>query len=221
MTANGASAAAADAALRFAEIIAARLCHDVSGPLSIVGNAAELSRLEAEAGNAAGGGGEAMAMMREGAEAIAARIHLQRAIFTASTTPLVAQDIARLAGGVVGGGRAELNLAGLAPATVFDPASGRAVLAALMVAGEALKRGGTIACHGGTEDVAFAVAGTNAAWPPSLTTVLGGADPVAAAIAGGSRELMGPMAVLLAREAGYTPSLLMGAGVPLLRFARG
>jgi histidine phosphotransferase ChpT len=206
--------------LRLAEIIAARLCHDVSGPLSIIGNAAELARLEAEAGNSPGGG-EGMAMMREGAEAIAARVRLQRAIFTASTTPLVADEIARLAGGVVGGGRAELDLAGIAPGTMFDPPSGRAVLAALMVAGEALKRGGTIACHGGADDIAFAIAGTSAAWPPSLTAVLGGADPIETAIAGGSRELMGPMAVILAREAGYAPALLMGAGAPLLRFARG
>jgi histidine phosphotransferase ChpT len=219
MAANGASAAEAGAALRLAEIIAARLCHDVSGPLSIIGTAAELSRLEAEAGNATAG--EAMAMMREGADAIAARVRLQRAVFTASTTPLGADEITRLAGGVVGGGRAMLDLAGLAPGTVFDPASGRAVLAALMLAGEALKRGGTIACHGRVDDVAFALAGTGAAWPPSLTAVLGGADALETAIAGGSRELMGPMAVILAREAGYTPALLMGAGPPLLRLARG
>lgn len=218
MTGTGASAAEADAAFRLGEIIAARLCHDVSGPLSIIGNAAELARLEAEAGS---GGGEAMAMMREGAEAIAARVRLQRAIFTAATPPLAVAEIARLAGGIVGGGSATLDLAGLAPGTVFVPEAGRAVLAALVVAGEALTRGGTIACHGGANDVAFAVTGTNASWSPSLTAALGGADPVATAIAGGSRELMGPMAVLLARKAGYTPALLMGAGMPLLRFARG
>jgi histidine phosphotransferase ChpT len=94
------------------------------------------------------------------------------------------------------------------------------MLAALVVAGEALPRGGVVQLHGGADDVALMLEGTNAAWPAALTEALAAEDPVAVAIAGGSRALMGPMLVLLARGAGWQPMLLMGAGVPLLRLAR-
>lgn len=202
-------------AQRFAELVAARLCHDMSGPLSIIANAAELAKLE-------GGrqGGEAMALMLEGAREIAARVKLSRALFGPPVGPLSADEVGALVRGAVGGGRVEVDLSGIAPGTVFAPEAAKALLAALAVAAEALPRGGTIRCHGGAEDLAVSIDGTNAAWPAHLTAVLGGADPLASAVAGGARGLMGPWLVLAAREAGLVPALLMGAGTPLLRFTR-
>ncbi|MCU0984405.1 MAG: histidine phosphotransferase family protein [Acetobacteraceae bacterium] len=205
-------------AQRLAELVAARLCHDLGGPLSIIGNAAELARLETERG--ARQGGEAMALMVEGAQAVGARVKLLRALFGPATGPLSAEDIAAMARGVVGGGRVEADLSHLSPGTVFGAEAARAVLAALVVAGEALPRGGTVRVHGGADDLALMIEGANAAWPASLSEAVASEDPVAVAVAGGARALMGPMLVLLARAAGFRPMLLMGPGVPLLRLAR-
>lgn len=205
-------------AQRLAELVAARLCHDLGGPLSIIGNAAELGRLEAERGVRQGG--EAMALMLEGAQAVAARVKLLRALFGPATGPLSADALAAMTRGVIGGGRVEADLSRLEPGTTFGAEAARAILAALVLAGEALPRGGVVHLHGGAEDVALALEGANAAWPGALGEALASDDPVAVAVAGGSRALMGPMLVLLARGAGFQPMLLMGAGVPLLRLSR-
>jgi len=203
-----------EAAQRFAEIVAARLCHDLSGPLSIIANAGELARLEPGRQ-----GGEAMELMLEGGREITARVKLLRALFGPASGPVSAADVAALARGTIGAGRVEADLSAVAATTVFPPATARVVLAALVVAAEALPRGGTVRLHGGAEDFAVSIEGPNAAWPTHLTGVLGGAPPLAAAVAGGPRGLMGPYLVLAAREAGLAPTLLMGAGTPLLRFA--
>ena len=202
------------AAQRFAEVVAARLCHDISGPLSIIANAVELARQE-------GGreGGEAIGLMAEGACEVAARVKLLRSLFGPPSGPLSAEEVGALVRGTIGGGRVEVDLSPLAPGTVFRPETGRVVLASLVVAAEALPRGGTVRLHGGAEDFAVVIEGQNAAWPAHLTAVLGGAAPLDAAVAGGPRGLMGPYLALLAREAGLVPSLLMGAGTPLLRLA--
>jgi histidine phosphotransferase ChpT len=203
------------AAERLAELVAARLCHDLSGPLSIIANAAEVARLE-------GGreGGEAMALMLEGGRGIADRVKLLRALFGPPVGPLSAGDVGALTRGTLGGGRALVDLSAIPANSVFPPAAARALLAALAVAAEALPRGGTIRCHGGAEDFAVAIEGAGARWPEHLTAVLAGAEPVAAAVEGGARGLMGPWLVLAARAAGLAPALLMGGGVPLLRLAR-
>lgn len=205
-------------AQRLAELVAARVCHDLGGPLSIIGNAAELGRMEAERG--ARQGGEAMGLMLEGAQAVAARVRLSRVLFGPPSGPLSAEEMTALARGVIGGGRVEPDLSRLPPGTIFGAEAARAMLAALVVAGEALPRGGVVQCHGGADDVAVIIEGTNAAWPASLSEALASDDPVAVAVAGGARALMGPMLVLLARAAGWQPMLLMGSGVPLLRLAR-
>jgi histidine phosphotransferase ChpT len=205
-------------AQRLAELVAARLCHDLGGPLSIISNAAELARLEGE--REVRQASEAMALMLDGAAAVAARVKLSRALFGPATGAFSAEDLAAMTRGVIGGGRVEADLSRLAPGTVFGAEASRAMLAALVVAGEALPRGGVVQAHGGADDVALMLEGTNAAWPASLTEALAAEDPVAVAVAGGSRALMGPMLVMLARGAGWQPILLMGAGVPLLRLAR-
>ncbi len=203
---------------RLAELVASRLCHDLNGPLSIIASAAELARLEAEQGLT---GGEAMGLMLEGSQAGAARVRLLRALCGSPVGPLAAEEAGALARGNAGGGRAEIDLSAMAAGTVFDAAAARVFLAALMVAGEGLPRGGRIRCLGRADDFTFAIDGQNAAWPAPLTAVLAGDDPVAVAIAAGPRGLLGPLLVLAARDADLVPSLLMGPGVPLLRLARG
>lgn len=205
-------------ALRLAELVAARICHDLASPILVISSAADLARMEAERG--APQSGEAVPMLIEGGDMVSGRVKLLRVLFGPPQAPLGAEDLAALARGHVGGGRAEIDTSALAPGTVFSPAAARAVLAALVLAGEALPRGGTIRLHGAAEDLAVSIAGASAAWPASLTAVVAGGSPVETALAGGSRALMGPILMLHAREAGLAPQLLMGPGVPLLRLAR-
>ncbi len=205
-------------AQRFAELVAARICHDLASPVLVLSSASDLARMEAERGIAPGG--EAMPMLIEGGAMVSGRVKLLRVLFGPPQSPVSAEEVATLARGHVGGGRAEIDVSPLAPNTVFSAATARALLAALVLAGEGLPRGGTIRLHGGVEDLAVSIEGASAAWPASLTAALGGGDPVETAVAGGSRALMGPILLLHAREAGLAPQLLMGAGVPLLRLAR-
>jgi len=200
---------------QLAEVVAARLCHDLSGPLSIITNAAEVARLE-------GGreGGQAMALMLEGGRGIADRVKLLRALFGPPVGPLSAGELGTLTRAALGGGRVVVDLSAIPANSVFPAAAARALLAAIAVAAEALPRGGTIRCLGSAEDFAVAVEGAGARWPEHLTAVLAGADPVATAVEGGARGLMGPWLALTARAAGLAPALLMGGSVPLLRLAR-
>lgn len=199
----------------FAELVAARLCHDLSGPLSVIANAAELAKLEQ--GRA---GGEAMALMLEGGQAVAGRVKLLRALFGPPVGPHSVPEIEALVRGALGGGRVEADLSALAPGAVFSPEAARTLLAALCAGAEGLARGGIVRAHGGPEDFAVSLEGPGARWPEHLTAVLAGEDPMGLALGAGARSLMGPWLVLAARAAGLVPSLLMGAGVPLLRLAR-
>jgi len=207
----------AAATLRFAELVAARLCHDLSGPLSIIATAAELARVEGERGVRQGG--EAMALMLEAGRDIAARVQFFRRLFGPALGPIASGELIELARGAFGAGRIAIDAAAFGGDSAFSAEAARAALAALVVAAEALPRGGTIRCRGGAADFALTLEGPAAAWPSHLTAVLGGAEPVSAALEGGARGLMGPFLVLAAAEAGLRPRLLLGAGVPLLRLA--
>ena len=212
----------AAATLRFAELVAARICHDLSSPLSIIASAAELARLEGERGVRQGGvgqGGEAMALMLEAGRDIAARVQFFRRLFGPALGPIAGGELIELAKTVLGGGRIAIEAGSFGGDSAFPAEAARAALAALVVAAEALPRGGTIRCRGEAADFALTLDGPAAAWPAHLTAVLGGAEPIGAALEGGARGLMGPFLVLAAAEARLRPTLLLGAGVPLLRLA--
>ncbi|MBQ1125386.1 histidine phosphotransferase family protein, partial [Streptomyces sp. B15] len=82
----------------------------------------------------------------------------------------------------------------------------------VMLASEALPRGGTVHLAGEASGLAVWPEGRNAAWPPCLTAALAG-DEVS-----GPRDVMAPLLLHLAAAAGMGPALALGrdgAAAPL------
>jgi histidine phosphotransferase ChpT len=206
-----------DDAVILAELLCARLAHDLSGPLGTMAAAVELlGDQDAETRK------EALGLAGEATTEMARRLKYLRAAWGTGTEAHSVASIARLAGGVLGGGRAGLDISRVAgPDRPLD-GFGRVLMNALLVAGEALPRGGTILCAGDAEgQIALQPIGEAAAWPSGLAGLIAGGDLLAAAAEGGPRGIAAPMMMALARREGATVTLLMGAGVPLLSLARG
>lgn len=198
-----------------AELVCARLTHDLSGPLATITAAVELLALDDPEGRK-----EAMALAGEATAQLAARLRYLRAAWGAGSQDLSVAGIAAMAEGVLGGGRASLDVSRVAaPDQALGPL-GRVLMNALLVAGEALPRGGTIVCAGDpATQLVIHPAGEGAAWPAGLAGLVAREDPLAAATAGGPRGVAAPMMMALARREGVAVSLLMGAGLPLLGLA--
>ncbi|MGC8476007.1 MAG: histidine phosphotransferase family protein, partial [Acetobacteraceae bacterium] len=117
-----------------------------------------------------------------------------------------------LAGGVPGADRVRLELDLLPRGTSFAPPLGRVLLNLLVLAPEALPRGGTLALSRVDEAAVLArLSGPRAAWPNGFATYLG--DPAAALAAlVPPRFRLGPWLALLAAQLGVRLSLLLPAG---------
>jgi len=196
---------------RLAGLLAARLCHDLGGPLGGVLAALELAEEESEAA----GEDAPLPVALAGARAMADRLRLLRAAWGAEPGPLSAGEVVVLADGLANRGRLELDFAGLVPEPDFSPETGQVVLTMLLLGASALPGGGTIALAGrADEEVLLRVSGPGAAWPQGLARVL------ARALAGqdvawdeaDTRGLLSPMLALLARRAGRSLRLLLPAG---------
>lgn len=196
-----------DDRLRLAELVCVRVCHDLAGLLgSLVGT------LELVAEDA--GATEAVSLATETAGALALRLRLLRAAWGGLADPLDLPHLAALATGLAAS-RVALDLAGLPPATVFPPATGRLVLNLLLLAADSLPRGGALRLDGAAGDVIARLDGPHAAWPAGLIGML--ADEAAAWQAlTNPRALQAPLTALLARHHGLrlTPLLPVGPATP-------
>lgn len=206
-----------DDAVILAELLCARLAHDLSGPLGTMAAAVDLlGDPDAETRR------EALGLAGEATAEMTRRLRFLRAAWGSGAEPHSIASIARLAEGVLGGGRTTLDISRVTgPDRPLD-GFGRVLMNALLVAGEALPRGGTILCAGDADgQIALQPVGDAAAWPPGLAGLIGGGDSLAAAAEGGPRGIATPMMMALARREGATVRLLMGAGMPLLSLSRG
>ncbi|MBW8268409.1 histidine phosphotransferase family protein [Caldovatus aquaticus] len=190
---------------RLAQLVAARICHDLGGPAGTVEGA--LSLLGA-------GSEEALAVAQEGAAALRLRLTLFRAAWGGGLGDTSLAELLALLDGQVAGGRARIVLAdGLAPqAAVFPAPLAQVLLNALLLAGDALPRGGTILLGGDPAEVLMVrPEGEGAAWPPGLAAALaaGGLDP---ALAVGLRGVRAP--VLAALAADLKVPVALGLGGP-------
>ena len=183
-------------ALRIAELMAARLCHDLAGPIGTVNQALELIT----------GDDEALALAREAAADLAQRLKLRRAAWTPNEQGLNLNTLRELATEAI-----RVDLIGLPADTVFPPPLARVLLNVLLLAQSSLPEGGRIALHGDPTDVFVTIAGPNAAWPPGLALYLVDADAAMAALSD-PRTLQAPLTALLAFGLGVRLSMLFGAG---------
>jgi histidine phosphotransferase ChpT len=194
-------------ALHLAELLCARLCHDLSGPLAALMGIVEIAREEQP-------GSETLTLAEETAIELVQRLKLLRAAWGHDGDDM---DVARLRGladSLSASRRVHLDLTGLDPTSVFAPNAARLVLNLLLLAAESMPGGGTVALSGSPEQhLLVTISGPRAVWPAGLGAWL--ADEAAArkALAGGPRGLQGPLTALLVRSHGARLSVLMPAGV--------
>jgi hypothetical protein len=186
-------------------LLATRLTHDLSGPLSGLG---------AALGEAADDPA-ALDLARDAARVLRQRLALVRAAWGGETQAVVAATLRDLAGGLPNAGRLQVELAALAANTPFAPAAAGVVVSAMLLAAESLPGGGMLALAGdpaGT--VVVTIAGRRAAWPTGLGAMLANPHMAWAAVdalepPAGLRGLPGAMMALLARAAGVRAALLL------------
>ncbi|MGH7102338.1 MAG: histidine phosphotransferase family protein [Acetobacteraceae bacterium] len=188
-------------ALQLAEILCARLCHDIAGPLGALIGSLDLA---AEADGAMAE--EVIGMARETGRNLVSRLRLLRAAWAGNGTALDLASLGELAQGLPRQ-RLLLDVSALSPKTVFDPEVGRVVLNLVLLAAEALPAGGTIRLDRAEEDLLVGVGGARSAWPAGLGAALAGRLSFE-----NPRELQAPFTVALARASGLGLSILMPGG---------
>jgi histidine phosphotransferase ChpT len=179
--------------LALAQDLAARICHDLGGPVGMVAGLLDL--LDAP-------DAEAMASAREGVAELRRRLLLWRAA-TGGSGPVPPADLPALADGVVAGGRAAFTLHG---DIALPPEGGQILLLAAMVAGEALTKGGTVEIARESSDVLVLADGPLVRWPPALLALLAGeaAEP-------GARSVVPRLLLRLLAAHGWQAELLAGS----------
>lgn len=153
------------AELRLARLVGLRLCHDLGGVVGTIGNALDMME---------GPGSEAATLAQDAAEVLRRRLVLWRALLGGQGETSLAACLALLEGQLAGG-RARADAAALDPGLMLPEERVPVLLAALLVAGDSLPRGGQVRL-GGDPRREFAIwpEGQRAAWPPSLLGALAG-----------------------------------------------
>lgn len=189
---------------RLAELVAARICHDLGSP------AASLSALLPQAADPA-----AQAILLETAAELRARLSLLTALF-GPADELDWSGVARLMVGAPMAHRVAFALPSR-PGGV-PPGLARVILAGLLVAAEALPRGGTVhASEPAPGLLALRPEGRDAAWPEPVLALLAGA-PVEAILREGPRRVLAPWLFCVAAAEGQRLGVALpaGGGLPVL-----
>lgn len=199
-------------ALHIAETLGMRLCHDLSG---LVGTLTGMVEMLAE--EAAGPPNDLLLMADEAARGLSARLRLLRAAWAGECGSLDRDAITALLPGLHLPHRAGVDVSGLAGP--YPEAFARVLLNALLLAAEAVSRGGAVTLADGPGgDVTVRIEGPRAAWPDGLMATL--ADG-AALLAAEPRSLQAPLLAALARRAGVRLALgTAGPDAPPLMLLR-
>ncbi len=190
---------------RLAELVCARFCHDLAGPLGAMAGMVELARDDAGAAT------EALSVIEDASTEMGQRLRLLRAAWTGDNGPMDVSELSALAEGLPNARRLKLDFDAVEPPSL--PAGvARIVLNLLLLAAESLAGGGRIELSGdpGTQ-MLLRIDGQRAAWPAGLRVLL--ADNSAAwAALDSPRTLQGPLTALTAHSLGIRLSLLIGIG---------
>ncbi len=191
--------------LRLAELVATRLCHEVSGHAGTLAGAVEIARTEPAAAT------EALDIAAAAAGALAARLRLLRAAWTGAAEPLDVAVLRALSAGLPRHVWADFN--GLPAYQSFPAGVAQVLLNVLLLAAESLPKGGVVTLgEAGPNAVLVVPRGQDAAWPPGLAAWM--ADPAPAwraAASAGPRGLQGPLTALLAHDCGTRLSFAFAA----------
>ena len=191
------------ASLRLAELLAARLCHDLASPLGTVTGLIDLME---ETGEHA-----MLADARQAAAQIGNRLRLFRAAWASDPSELDPGRLATLATAALVDGRVNLNFSALLRLPAFTPAAGRVVLNLVLLGAEALHGNGTVHLAGAAnQEIMLRIDGPRAAWPVGMAACLMAPETAWDHLTD-PRMLQMPLTILLAAQAGHRLSLLMPA----------
>ena len=192
--------------LRLAELLCARLCHDLSGPLGALIGVLEVAREEQP-------DSETLALAEDTAVELAQRLKLLRAAWGQESDDM---DVVRLRGFadcLSSSRRVRLDLTGLESDAVFPAPVARIILNLVLLAAESLPGGGIVALSGSPADnILVTISGPRAAWPAGFAICLNDETAAWEAILADPRRLQAPLTALLARGLGLRLSMLMPAG---------
>jgi histidine phosphotransferase ChpT len=190
--------------LRLAELICARMSHDLGGTVGTLAGALELAEDPAVAT-------EALALAYQAAAELRQRLELQRAAWGPTAGPLDLAALRALAEGSPHARRSAIDVSALPEDTAFSAPFARVVLNLLLLAGDALNGSGEVTLAGSGTDLIVAIAGPRAAWPSGMAGCLA-SEATAWAALRDARSLQMPFTALLARAFGLRLTLLMSAG---------
>jgi histidine phosphotransferase ChpT len=191
--------------MRLAELTAARLCHDLAGPINTLDGVLEL------AGEDLATAAELMDEARQAAAVLTGRLKLMRAAWAGAGAPMSVAELAAYGEGLQTR-RLRLEMAELTGAD-FPPDAARLLLNVLLLAAGCLPLGGTVALSGSADQGVIAtIEGPRAAWPPGFAALLADRDHAWKSIAStNARDLQPPITALIAHETGLRLSLLLSA----------
>jgi histidine phosphotransferase ChpT len=194
------SAEGADLHLRLTRLIGLRLCHDLGGLAGTIGNALEmLNDAGAEAADLAG---EAADMLRR-------RLLLWRSVLGSGEARTLGAVLGLLKGQIAGG-RAHLEIDDLPEESALSETMVPLLLSGLLVAGEALPRGGVVRLSGDLHrEIMILPIGAAAAWSPVVVRHAAGAA-LPAEIS--SRDALAMWLSISAGAAGVSLSLALPPG---------
>jgi histidine phosphotransferase ChpT len=190
--------------LQLAELVCARVGHDLGG---LLGSLTGLLELVAEDPDNAQ---EEMALATTTVSDLALRLRLVRAAWGGTSEELEVGSLQTWVLGLVGSHKVNLDLHGLVGSAVLPAPMARLVLNVIMLAGEALPGGGVLALSGDPQhDIVAQIAGPSAAWPTGFARCIANETQAWAALSD-ARTLQGPLTALIARKMGFHLSFLMG-----------
>jgi histidine phosphotransferase ChpT len=192
-------------ALRLAELLCARLCHDLAGPLGSLIGVIEIAREEQT-------GSETLAVAEETVVELGERLKLLRAAWGQDDEELDVIRLQKFGDGLGNGRKLRLDINGVDPEAIFPPPAARVILNLLLLAAESLPGGGLITLSGSPADhVLVTITGPRAAWPAGFAGCLMDEAAAWAAATASPRGLQAPLTALVARECGYQLSLLLSS----------
>jgi len=191
--------------LRLAELVCARMSHDLGGTIGTLAGALELAEDPAVAA-------EALALANQAAAELRQRLELQRATWGPTAGSLDLAALRSLAEGLPHARRCTIDVSALPEDTIFPPPFARVLLNLLLLASDALNGSGEVTLAGSGTDLIIAIAGPRAAWPSGLASSLTSEAGAWAALRD-ARTLQVSLTALLARALGLRLSLLMPAGL--------
>lgn len=184
-----------------AEMLAARLCHDLGGAIGTLAGTLDLVE---------GPGGEMLGLARETSVALRDRLRLYSVAWGGGAEPIGPIAIGELLAGCSAAPRVQFSVDGIAADTVFPAVLVPVVINAALLGVEALPAGGVVRIGGDLRGLMVVADGRRAAWPAEILAALAGA-PLGDLLAAGPRRVLVPLLLGQLARAGWNADLAFGA----------